>query len=93
MEDITEKKIKDFQKLLVINRIEILHILYEADTCVCQLVKQLNLKHNLISHHLKTLQDMGYIQSKRYGQHIVYNLKESKRDTVGSLFKILNFKY
>jgi len=89
MKDIKEEKIKEIQKLLVLNRIKILLLLYREDTCVCQMVKQLDLKHNLISHHLKTLQDMGYISSTRNGQHIIYHLEESKRDIIKNLFSIL----
>jgi len=54
------------------------------------MVKKLELKHNLISHHLKTLQDMGYISSKRNGTHMMYSLENSKRKKVETLFNILN---
>jgi len=89
MKDIKEEKIEEIQKLLVLNRIKILLLLYQKDTCVCQMVKQLNLKHNLISHHLKTLQDMNYISSTKNGKHVIYHLEESKRDIVKNLFSIL----
>lgn len=89
MKDIKEEKIEEIQKLLVLNRIKILLLLYQKDTCVCQMVKQLDLKHNLISHHLKTLQDMGYISSTKNGKHVIYHLEESKRDIVKNLFSIL----
>ncbi len=89
MKDIKEEKIEEIQKLLVLNRIKILLLLYRKDTCVCKMVKQLNLKHNLISHHLKTLQDMGYISSTKNGQHVIYHLEGSKKDIVKNLFSIL----
>jgi len=89
MKDIKEEKIEEIQKLLVLNRIKILLLLYRKDTCVCQMVKQLDLKHNLISHHLKTLQDMGYISSTKKGQHVIYQLEGSKRAIVKNLFTIL----
>ncbi len=90
LKHIEKENIKELEKLLVPNRIQILHLLYKKDTCVCQMVKNLELKHNLISHHLKTLQDMGYISSTRKGQHIIYHLKESKKNIVKNLFKLLN---
>ena len=74
MNGTVKKKIEDLQKLLVLNRIKILDLLYKEDTCVCQMVEKLDMKHNLISHHLKTLLDMGYLKSNRKGQHIMYNL-------------------
>lgn len=89
LKHIKEKNIKELEKLLVINRIQILDLLYKKDTCVCQMVKNLELKHNLISHHLKTLQDIGYISSTKNGQHVMYHLEESKRNIVKNLFKLL----
>lgn len=90
MEDITKKKVKEIRKILQKNRIDILILLYHKDTCVCQMVGKLNLKHNLISHHLKSLQDIGYISSKRNGKHIIYSLNKSKKEIVKKLFDILN---
>ena len=88
----TEEKIVDLQKLLVLNRIKILDLLYEQDTCVCVMVEKLGLKHNLISHHLKTLLDMEYLKTNRNGQHIIYNLVDSKKKFVGDLLKFINNK-
>ena len=89
MDRITERKIKELQKILVLNRIKILQILIIEDTCVCQIVQKLGIKHNLISHHLKTLQGLGYIQSKRNGQHIIYNMVREKERSVEDLLKLI----
>lgn len=83
-------KVTEINKLLEYNRIQILRLLLEDDTCVCQMVEKLDLKHNLVSHHLKTLLDLSYITNRKNGQHRIYHLENSKRDTVESLFKILN---
>lgn len=85
-----EVKTEEIKGLLQPNRLDILSLLYKQDTCVCQMVKKLQLKHNLISHHLKTLQEMKYISSKRNGTHIIYSLNKEKKNTVKSLFKILD---
>lgn len=90
MSDVIKQKIEDLQKLLVLNRINILEILYKEDTCVCTMVERLNLKHNLISHHLKTLVDLGYIDNTRNGQHIIYSLLASKRKTINELLDLVN---
>ena len=89
LKHIKQENIKELEKLLVINRIQILDLLYKKDTCVCQMVKNLELKHNLISHHLKTLQDIGYISNTNNGQHVMYHLEESKKNIVKNLFKLL----
>ncbi len=90
MNGTVKKKIEDLQKLLVLNRIKILDLLYIEDTCVCQMVEKLGMKHNLISHHLKTLLDMGYLRSNRNGQHIMYNLVEEKKEIIGELLTLIN---
>lgn len=90
MNGTVKKKIEDLQKLLVLNRIKILDLLYKEDTCVCQMVEKLSKKHNLISHHLKTLLDMGYLKSNRNGQHIMYNLVDDKKEIVGELLTLIN---
>lgn len=90
MNNITKQKIENLQKLLVLNRIRILKLLYIQDTCVCKMVEKLNLKHNLISHHLKTLVDMGYLKSTRNGQHIMYRLLGSKKKIIKQLLLLIN---
>lgn len=80
------------KKVLVLNRIKILKLILQEETCVCQMVEKLGLKHNLISHHLKTLMDMGFLISRRKGQHITYRLVESKRNTVIEIMKLINFE-
>lgn len=90
MDEKYKQKTVELKRLLQSNRIEILRLLYSKDTCVCKMVKTLNIKHSLISHHLKTLQDMGYVSSKRNGTHIMYHLKENNKKTVKLLTNILN---
>lgn len=77
------------RKLLAKVRIKILAILYNKNTCACEIVKEINLKNNLISHHLKVLSDMGYIEGERNGTHIIYKLNESKKPTVEQILKLV----
>ena len=90
MDNKEEKRIEEMQKLLVVNRIRILKLLYQEDTCVCQMVEKLDMKHNLISHHLKTLIDLGYLTNNRNGQHIMYSLVKDKKMIVSKLLTIIN---
>lgn len=89
MENIHPDKVKEFKNILVLNRVRILELLSKNDTCVCQMVKNLSIKHSLVSHHLKTLQKMGYLSYKRNGQHIIYSLNKSKVKTINRLFLLL----
>ncbi len=90
MNSAIQNKIAELQKLLVLNRIKILNQLAKEDTCVCKMVDKLNMKHNLISHHLKTLLDLGFITSSRNGHHIIYSLDKNKKDIVKKILKLIN---
>jgi ArsR family transcriptional regulator len=82
-------KAEDLKKLLAKVRIEILSILYQEDTCVCKIVEKTKLKNNLVSHHLKVLIDMGYIEGKKNGLHVIYNLKPSKKVLVKKILSLV----
>jgi len=82
-------KAEDLRKLLSEVRIKILSILYQEDTCVCKIVEKTKLKNNLVSHHLKVLTDMGYIEGKKKGLHITYSLKPSKRVLVKKILSLV----
>lgn len=84
-----EKNVRELKKLLVVNRIRLLELLLGGQTCVCEMVKLTGLKHNLISHHLKTLSELGYITSAKNGQHVLYSLESSKRARVENVIELL----
>ena len=46
-------------------RLRILAALLEGDTCNCELVEQLGLPANLLSHHLKVLSEVGLVNARR----------------------------
>ena len=87
-----EQNVDRISRLLSINRIRILDYLFHEEACVCEMVKVLDIKHNLLSHHLKSLMDIGYLDAKRNGQHIIYTLVPTKKDFIKDLFKIINSK-
>jgi len=64
--DHTESEIAMLRNLLVLNRIRILEVLLKDDACVCKMVEILEMKHSLMSHHLKELVDMGYLVERRF---------------------------
>jgi ArsR family transcriptional regulator len=82
-------KAKNLKKLLDKVRIQILILLYEKDTCACEIVDNTGLENNLVSYHLKTLSDMGYIKAKRNGVHMIYTLKDSKRSIIKKILDLI----
>jgi DNA-binding transcriptional ArsR family regulator len=47
------------------NRLRILDVLMQGDSCNCELNDLLGLKPNLLSHHLRVLRKTGLINSRR----------------------------
>ncbi len=47
------------------NRLRIFDQLMSGDTCNCELVEQLGMPANLLSHHLKVLSDAGLVNGRR----------------------------
>lgn len=57
-------------------RIRILFVLFEAEVCVCDLAKALNMTQSAISHQLKILKQSKLIKSRRDGKSIFYSLAD-----------------
>lgn len=56
------------------NRLRILATLARAETCVCDLIDQLDLPQPLVSYHLRKLRDAGLVRGRRQAQWIYYSL-------------------
>lgn len=68
-----------FKSLSDETRIRILHLLYQQDLCVCELVKILDLDQPKISKHMAKIKSTDLITSDRNQQFIYYSLnKDSK---------------
>ncbi len=71
------------------NRLRILCVLSKMDICVCELAKRLEASHNLMSHHLKTLFEVGILGKKRDGNKIYYFIKKKWKKRISYLFKFV----
>jgi DNA-binding transcriptional ArsR family regulator len=87
----TAKELKSsveyFKILAEENRLKILCILGENETCVCEIWRMLGIPQNLASHHLKVLKEMGLISSKKEGLKVFYSLN---RKNIASYNNSLN---
>lgn len=54
-----------FKALSDPNRLSILDVLMQGDSCNCELKEKLGLPPNLLSHHLRILREAGLISSRR----------------------------
>ena len=63
-----------FRVLAEPNRLRILYLLMQRETCVCELLPELGISQPLLSHHLSVLAESGLIQSRRQAQRIFYSI-------------------
>ena len=65
-----------------VNKLQILCILKKKEHCVCELLQHMQISQSLLSHHLKSLKDMGIVQDRKEGLRVHYSLtSEGKRIT------------
>ena len=57
------------------NRLQIICLLNKKwELCVCKIIDTLNLKQNLVSHHLNLLKNIWLLNTRRDGKNIFYSL-------------------
>jgi len=70
------------------SRLKILCILKKGEHCACEIIKQLGLPQNLVSHHLNKLKEAELIQGRKEGTWIHYSLTEKGKKAAENVFKI-----
>ncbi len=68
------------------NRVRILYLLMQQETCACELLPELGISQPLLSHHLRTLAEAGLTQTRRQAQRIFYSVVP---ETLARLKKLL----
>ena len=63
-------------------RIRILFVLFEAEVCVCDLAKVLNMTQSAISHQLNILKANKLVNSRREGKSVFYSLADGHVRTI-----------
>jgi ArsR family transcriptional regulator len=57
------------------NRLRILKILSQRESCVCELIEQIGLAQPLVSYHLRKLRDAGLVRTRRKAQWVYYSIE------------------
>ena len=81
-----ETELEDLADLFKIfgdsTRIRILFVLFEAEVCVCDLAKALNMTQSAISHQLRILKEKKLVKNRREGKSIFYSLADDHVRTI-----------
>ncbi len=57
-------------------RIRILFVLFEAEVCVCDLARALNMTQSAVSHQLRILKQSRLVKNRREGKSVFYSLAD-----------------
>ncbi len=83
-----EEKLYDLAELFKVfgdtTRIKILHALFEAEMCVCDIAALLKMNQSAISHQLRVLKQAGLVKFRKEGKVVYYSLDD---DHVKNIFE------
>lgn len=88
MEISTRKTALIFKALGDENRLRILQLLQNGETCACKLLEALNITQPTLSHHMKILCDAGIVDYRKEGKWMHYRISAEGRK---SLYKLIDY--
>lgn len=74
MENKYDKAALIFKALSDSNRLAIIDMIKTEEKCACKLLEALNITQPTLSHHMKTLCDVGLVNSRREGKWMHYSI-------------------
>lgn len=80
-----------FKALSDPNRLAIIDMIKNEEKCACKLLEALNITQPTLSHHMKTLCDVGLVNSRREGKWMHYSINTELFEEVKQIFaELLN---
>ncbi len=76
-----------FKALCDPNRLMIIEMLQSGEKCACKILEDLNIAQSTLSHHMKTLCESGFVDSRRDGKWMHYSLNKQGFETAKKLLE------
>jgi DNA-binding transcriptional ArsR family regulator len=73
-----DRKSKIFKALADGTRLRILGLLAVREMCVCEVMVALHLTQPTASHHLRILENVGFVRDRKEGKWVFYSLSDPK---------------
>lgn len=86
MENKYDKAALIFKALSDSNRLAIIDMIKNEEKCACKLLEALNITQPTLSHHMKTLCDVGLVNSRREGKWMHYYINSELFKEVKQIF-------
>lgn len=81
---------KKLQKLLKLianeNKFKIILHLAQGESCVCDIGNKLGIEQSLVSHHLNSLREAGFINDRKISTWVHCSLNKQRFDQLSRLF-------
>ncbi|MDD3303273.1 MAG: metalloregulator ArsR/SmtB family transcription factor [Candidatus Gracilibacteria bacterium] len=61
----------------------------EKELCICEIIKKLNIKQNMVSHHVSILKRAGILKSRKDGTKVFYSIDEDMYNKIKSNINLL----
>lgn len=74
------------------NKLRIFLMLKEKELCICEIIEKMNIKQNMVSHHVSILKRAGILKSRKDWAKVYYsictNMYEKIKENIALLFNI-----
>ncbi|MEG1857883.1 MAG: metalloregulator ArsR/SmtB family transcription factor [Pseudoflavonifractor sp.] len=74
MESVYQKNAAVFKAFCDENRLQILALLQQGETCACKLLDGLQIGQSTLSHHMRILCDSGIVRARTQGKWTHYSI-------------------
>ncbi|MDD2565850.1 MAG: metalloregulator ArsR/SmtB family transcription factor [Candidatus Gracilibacteria bacterium] len=71
------------------NKLNIFIMLKEKELCICEIIEKLNIKQNMVSHHVAILRRAGILNSRKDGTRVFYSINLDMYEKIKENTKIL----
>jgi ArsR family transcriptional regulator len=85
MENEYENNARIFKALCDSNRLMIIEMLQSGEKCACKILEDLNIVQSTLSHHMKILCELGFVDSRRDGKWMHYSLNKQGFETAKNI--------
>ena len=78
-----------FSLLWESNKLNIFVMLIEKELCICEIIEKLNMKQNMVSHHVGILKRAWILNSRKDGTKVFYSINQEKYMEIKENTKLL----
>jgi DNA-binding transcriptional ArsR family regulator len=84
-------KIEELSFLINENKLRVISAIYKCtkDVCACNLVDNLGMPKNLLSYHIKTLREAGFIEEVKCGRFKNYCISKNKINRIKQILELV----